>query len=119
MKSVLELPNLLDAQSDADIDRKSLEHAKYFTIVQVRLGGFRDRRESNYTRRTAPNLAAAIEIAQAIHRQSGKTSMIYAIVDFAGARNFTRHLMNYPLTPGPSKLERDAFKAGRVMAGST
>lgn len=119
MKSVLELPNLLDASSDADIDRKALDHAKYFTIVQVRLGGFRDRRESNYTRRTAPNLAVAMEMAQAIHRQSGKTSMIYAIVDFAGARNFTRHIMNYPLTSGPSRLEREAFQAGSVMAGST
>lgn len=118
MKSVLELPNLLDASSDADIDRKALEHAKYFTIVQVRLGGFRDRRESNYTRRTAPNLAAAMEIAQAIHRQSQKISMIYAIVDFAGARNFTRHIMNYPLTPGPSQLEREAFKAGSVRDGT-
>lgn len=114
MKSVLELPNLLDAQSDEEIDQKSLEHAKYFTVVQVRLGGFRDRRESNYTRRTAPNFAVAMEMAQAIHRQTGKTSMIYAIVDFAGARNFTRHITNYPPTLPPSKLAREAWKSGKL-----
>lgn len=110
MKSVHELPSLLDAQSDAEIDRLALEHAKYFTIVQVRLGGWSRLGISNYTRRTAPNMASALEMAQAIHRQTGKTSMIYAVVDFAGARNFTRHVMNYPETPPINKEERAAWR---------
>ena len=107
MKSVHELPSLLDAQSDAEIDQLSLEHAKYFTIVQVRLGGWSRLGTSNYVRRTAPTFAAAMEMAQAIHRQTGKASMIYAVVDFAGARNFSRHLTNYPATLPASRRDRE------------
>lgn len=116
MKSVHELPSLLDIQSDEELDARALEHAKYFTVVQVRLGGWSRLGISNYIRRTAPNIAIAMEMAQAIYRQTGKVSMIYAVVDFAGARNFTRHITNYPETPPVSKAELMEWKARKAKA---
>lgn len=111
MKSVHELPNLLNIQSDEELDDLSRGNAKYFTVVQVRLGAFARGQGSNYIRREVPTYAAALELAQAIHRKTGKTLMIYAVVDFAGARNFTRHLTNYPKTSPASKKQRDAIRA--------
>jgi hypothetical protein len=108
MKSVHELPSLLNMQSDEELDAKSLEFAKYFTIVQIRPGGFARLGTSNYIRREAPNFAVALDIANALYKDTGKSCLIYAVVDFAGARNFTRHITNIPPVGPVSRRDRDA-----------
>ncbi len=97
------VPDILSAQTHEELDALTIEHAKYFTVVQVILGGFVKTGLSNYEREEAPTLEAARQRAKDRHEETGKPSMIYAVADFVGARGFSRHVENYPLTKSPFK----------------
>lgn len=98
-----ELPDILTAHSHEELDALAIKHAKYFTCVQVQLGGFVKNGTSNYDREELPNLDAAREHAKKLYEVTRKSVMIYAIADFSGARNFSRHVENYPEVKSPFK----------------
>jgi hypothetical protein len=100
-------PDILEADSDEMVEWLTFEHAKYFTVIQIRPGGWKTR-SSNYIRREAPNFAVALEMAQALHLQTGKICLIYAVTDFIGASNFSRLVTAWPHTPSPYGKARKA-----------
>lgn len=100
--------DLLQADSHEALDALTIEHAKYFTVVQTYLGRFSREGVSNYNREEVPTLEAARKRAKELHEETGKKSMIYAVADFVGADNFARHLENYPPTPMPFKEKKTA-----------
>ncbi len=109
------------ARSHEELDALALEHAKYFTVVQVQLGGFFTSRKSNYIRREMPNIVAARELAEALYKSNGKICMIYAVVDFVGANDFARHMENFPpsVSPFRSKQRRDSLVSKHPATAET
>lgn len=114
-------PDILEADSDEMVEWLTFQHAKYFTIIQIRPGGWRTH-ASNYIRREAPTFAMALEMAQALYKETGKSCLIYGVADFVGATNFSRLITAVPHTPAPYGKSRRAAdekkKAQREKAKS-
>lgn len=100
-------------ETDEDLDDYVIEHAKYFTVIQIRPGGFVNGYGSNYIREEVPTLEEAMERAKELYEQTKKKLLIYAVADFAGAIGFNRPVRQYPPNTYRSKADkaRDERKA--------
>jgi len=82
--------------TDEELIAHVVAHAKYFTVVQIRRGGF-VAGGSNYTRYQVPTIEEARVKAEELYGlDRSKGILIYAVADFAGASNFSRPVESYP-----------------------
>jgi hypothetical protein len=99
------LPSLMGDRTDEELDSYTIQHAKYFTVVQVNRGGFVGGGQ-NYNREQVDSLEQAQQRAKELYERDGKAILIYAIADFSGAVNFSRHVDNYPKSSWKSKGQK-------------
>jgi hypothetical protein len=92
--------------SDEELDQYVIDHAKYFTVVQIRPGGFVNGHGSNYIREEVPTLEEAMERAKVLYDEKKKSILIYAVADFAGAIGFNRPVRQYPEPTYRSKSQK-------------
>ncbi len=108
VQDTTKLPTLMrQFDTDVDLDNYVIEHAKYFTVIQIKPGGFVNGEGSNYTREECPTLESALERAAEIYKEKKKTLLIYAVADFAGAIGFNRPVRQYPASTWKSKADRE------------
>lgn len=82
--------------TDEELNALVVAHAKYFTVVQVKRGGF-VAGGSNYDRHQVSTIEdARIKAKELYETDRTKGILIYAVADFAGANGFSRPIENYP-----------------------
>lgn len=126
------LPGLMGNYTDEELNQRVIDHAKYFTVVQVNRGGFVGGGK-NYDRHQVDTLEDARVKAKELYEAdpTKRGILIYAVADFAGANGFSRPVENYPLTAGyvsksdKAKLEkkqkaeaRERARQARLSAGT-
>lgn len=109
------LPSILGDFDDEELTQRVIDHAKYFTVVQVSPGMFR-KGGSNYERTEEPTLEKAREQAKELYDKHKKRIIIYAVADFSGARNFSRPVETYPPAVKTSReLEKEAKRRKQLQ----
>jgi len=82
--------------TDEELNAHVASHAKYFTVVQVRRGGF-VAGGSNYDRHQVNTIEEARVKAEELYKADpSRGILIYAVADFAGANNMSRPIESYP-----------------------
>lgn len=99
LQSEVRLPGLMGEYTDEELNQHTIDHAKYFTVVQINRGGF-VKGGTNYIRHQVDTLEdARIKAAELYAEDPAKKGiLIYAVADFAGANGFSRPVENYPRT---------------------
>jgi hypothetical protein len=116
-------PGLMGEYDDEELNQHTIAHAKYFTVVQIRRGGFVGG-GTNYDRHQVDTLEEARIKAAELYAVEQRGIIIYAVADFAGANGFSRPVENYPykvfLTRGDkAKAAKKAAKSARLEVKKT
>ena len=95
------LPGLMGNYTDDELNQRVIDHAKYFTVVQVTRGGFVGGGK-NYERHQVNTLEDARVKAKELYEEDAakRSILIYAVADFAGANGFSRPVESYPVSAG-------------------
>jgi hypothetical protein len=113
-------------ETDEDLDDYVISNAHMFVIIQIRPGGFVNGYGSNYTRTEVTfekgkdnpweALDVAVKEGERIYKQTGKSLLVYAVADFAGAIGFNRPVRQIPAPTFRSKADqrRDEAKARKL-----
>lgn len=100
------LPGLMGNWTDEELNQHTIDHAKYFTVVQVQRGGFVAGGQ-NYDRIQVDTLTDARVKAKELYEAARRPCLIYAVADFAGANNFSRPVENYPPSTYLTRKDRE------------
>lgn len=95
-----------------------MKHAKYFTVVQMAPGKFMISGR-NYDRYQVDTIEEARILAKSKYEENGRSCLIYAVADFAGAMNFSRPVDTYPETKGfknRAEREKEAKARGKALS---